>query len=353
MTKDTDPQPMEPVTALSPLPFKTNHVALIGGLPCSATYFAAELCRDLLARKYGTCEVIALNDLGDATLERIAAADHPVMFLSEVPDAAVIEAVGQSTFPVLLIDQKFSDATQDFIDARDANLFDAIRTMARAQIGLGALLEILRSELITADQNLAAATLAQRIAAALELDTEACHAMIAERDLDRPLGEILDGHFPHARMLPSSEVGDLLVQLDRFYSFHPDRTDPVWRMPAELLMEAKTPYLPAIHPFDLLGPARCLSFGPYLFLRSGNWKSVLTFSSSANRSTNTIGFDITADEEIKLEENFEVAMDGKFSIEFRFAIENPYYPFEFRTHLRRGSIEGELQLLSITLEKRD
>ncbi len=43
--------------------------------------------------------------------------------------------VGQANFPILMIDQSFSDASRDFILARDAKLLDAVRTMARARWG--------------------------------------------------------------------------------------------------------------------------------------------------------------------------------------------------------------------------
>jgi hypothetical protein len=344
---------MEPVTEISPILLKNNHLALIGGLPCSATYFAAELCRDLLSRKHGTCEVIALNNLGDATLQEVAAVDNPVLLLSEIPDAAVAEAVRQSDFPVLLIDQSFSEASRDFIVAREAKLLDTIRTMARAQVGLDALLEIPRSELLAADLHEPASDLARRIAVICEVDPALCQIMIDERDLDRRLQDVLETHFARERQSHSGEVTELLNELDRFYGFHSEQSASTWHVPIELLVQAAPPYLPAINPLNLLGPARCLSIGPYLYLPRGDWKSVLTFSSSANRSTNTIGFDVTADEEIKLEENFEIGRDGRFSVEFRFQIEDPYYPFEFRTHLRRGSIEGELRLHSLALEKCD
>lgn len=342
---------MEPVTALSPIPLRNNHLALIGGLPCSATYFAAELCRDLLARKHGSCEVVVLNDLGEATLQKIAAIDHPVLFLTEIPDRAVASALGQSDFPILLIDQSFSDASRDFIAVRTAKLLDTVRTMARAQVGLNALLEIPRSDLLAANHHEPAATLAQQIAIACDIDPALCGLMIGERELDRPLQDATEIFFARERPSRSDEATRLLDELDRFYSFHPDRIASSWHMPIDLLVEAAPPYLPATDPLQLLGPARCLTIGPYLHLSSGSWKSILTFTSSANQSTNMIGFDVTADEEIKSDESFEVKVDGIFSVEFGFQIEDPYYPFEFRSHLRRGSIDGELRLHSLELQK--
>jgi hypothetical protein len=342
---------MEPVNALTPIPSSANHLALIGGLPCSATYFAAELCRDLLSRKHGMCEVVVLNDLGEATLQNVAAAEHPIVFLAEIPDAAVVDAVRDAVFPILLIDQAFSAASEDFIATRDAKLLNTVRTMARAQIGLNALVDIPRSALLAADMHEPASILAQRIAAECGIEPAHCQSAVEERDLDRPLIDALGALFAHDRSTHCDEVSDVLRRLDRFYSCHPERLDRTWSMPISLLLEAVSPYLPATGPINLLGPARCLSFGPYLSLPKGRWKANFAFSASNNRSANTIGFDITADEEIKLEESFEITQSGKFAIESQFSVENPYYPIEFRTYLRRGSIEGEFALTSFTLER--
>ncbi len=61
-----------------------------------------------------------------------------------------------------------------------------------------------------------------------------------------------------------------------------------------------------------------------------------------NRSISMIGFDVTADVGTKLEENFEVAIDGEFSVELRFKIDTtPIIPSNFVTlHLRRGFNRG-------------
>ncbi|QNA82904.1 hypothetical protein G4G27_01925 [Sphingomonas sp. So64.6b] len=295
--------------------------------------------------------MLVLNDLGDATLKKIAEVEHPVVFLAEIPDAAVVDAVRQSEFPLLLIDQAFSEATRDFVSARNTKMLDTVRTMARAQIGLNALLEVPRSLLLTIGAKEPAAALAHRIAAECGVDSALCRSMVEERHFERPLREALDAHFDHDRDVRYEDAADLLSRLDQFYGFHPERRVPIWSVPMGLMLEAVPPYLSATDPISLLGPARCLSFGPYLHLPSGRWRAKFTFAASDNKSTNSIGFDITADEEIKLEETFDIKKSGKFAASCEFAIEDSFYPFEFRTHLRRGAIAGEFSLLSLALEK--
>jgi hypothetical protein len=342
---------METHTAIAPITVGQNHVALIGGLPCSLTYFVADLARDLLARRDGACEVAPLNDLGEASAERLAAANGPVSFLAEVPDAAVSELARDAHFPIVLVDQPFAAAAQDFMAARGAALLDTARTMARAQAGLDALAAIPRATVVAIDWRATAAALALRLATALDLPEGLAAAMIADRDLDRPLAEVLDETFAYEKRALEPEDADLLDSLDAFYGFHPDGPAKTLHVPAGALLEGTAPYLPATGAIDLVGPARCLTLGPYLYLPKGRWKLRFVFLTSGNESTNALGFDVTADQEIKFIQDYTLSSAGRFEFRCEFAIDDPFYPFEFRTFLRRGSIGGRFTIASLVIEQ--
>ena len=102
------------------------------GLPSSLTYFVADLCRDLLAHQHGAFEVVNLNDLGQATVERVASIAGPTLFLAEIPDAAVAAMVREADCPIVVLDQGFAAACRDLMAARDAKLLGTIQTIARA-----------------------------------------------------------------------------------------------------------------------------------------------------------------------------------------------------------------------------
>jgi hypothetical protein len=191
---------------------------------------------------------------------------------------------------------------------------------------------------------------ALKLASMCGVDPTICQNMIDERKLPHALDEALSTLFPRTRAPNEIDEAPFLEELDPFYNFRLQPKYAVWSMPIDLLLEAVPPYLSASNTFELIGPARCLTIGPYLYLPRGRWKAVVAFSSTCNQSTNTIGFDITADREIKFDREFSIAIDGKFSVEAEFDIDDAYYPFEFRTHLRRGALEGELMLHSLVLE---
>ena len=336
-------------TALSLISKSLEPVALIAGLPSSLTYFAADLCRDLLARRHGACEVISLNNLESATVEKIGATSGPALFLCEVPDAAVAAMAKDAAFPILVLDHDFVAASYDFMAARNANLLDTARTMARAQMGLFALADISRAAVVRVDQHEAPALLAKSIAASLGMSREIVSDMIEARSLARPLTEVLDEIFVHEKLSRSDEMEDILQRLGRFYG-SPLESRTALDVPMGMLLQATPPYQPATYTLELLGPARCLTFGPYLYLPRGRWRSNFTFLSLDNVSGNTIGMDVAADQEIKFDRDFDINVSGKFTFSSEFDIEDPFYPIEFRTFLRRGSIGGVFQPLSLTLE---
>ena len=326
-------------TALSLISKSLEPVALIAGLPSSLTYFAADLCRDLLARRHGACEVISLNNLESATVEKIGATSGPALFLCEVPDAAVAAMAKDAAFPILVLDHDFVAASYDFMAARNANLLDTARTMARAQMGLFALADISRAAVVRVDQHEAPALLAKSIAASLGMSREIVSDMIEARSLARPLTEVLDEVFVHEKLSRSDETNGILCKLDHFYGLQSNRQIP-WHIPLAVLLEAVPPHMPATNTIDLTGPARCLTVGPYLYLPVGHWSLRFTFATSDNQSTNTLGFDVTADEEMKLAQDYVIAANGLFEFRCDFRIEDAFYPFEFRTFLRFGAIGG-------------
>lgn len=344
---------METVSANLPDLAGTSPFGLIAGLPTALTYLTADLCRDMLARVYGACEVVVLNDLGAESVGRIAAANERVLFLTEVPDAAVVAMAKAAEWPLLVLDQRFGTASRDFMAAREAGVLDAVRTMARCQIGLEELADAPRAIVFGAEVGRPASELVDRIATAFSIGAGAARALIDQRGCDRPLCDVLTEVFAYEKMLPNEEVDGLLDRLDVFYGFCPDGRMPTLDVPMATLLEATAPHMPATNPIDLMGPARCLTFGPYLYLPRGRWKARFTFLSKGNASSNTLGFDIVTAQHIEIDRTFDVTVSGKFAFDCEFAINDPHSPIEFRTFLRRGSIEGRFQPLSPIVERSD
>lgn len=346
-------------TALLPVFAGQHHLALIAGLPCSQSHLIADLCRDLLARQHGGCELIVIKDLDSSTRESLAAATGPILLFAEGADAALETAAREGAFPVVVLNQRFSAAAHDYLATRQASLQDTMRAVVRAQIGIEGLAAIPRATVIDLRPDEQASVLFERIAAALSLSVEQVAPLVADRGLARPLAAMLEDAAPSgdaaaadtAADTAADEADGMFRTLEAFYGFHPEGSGGTLHVPLEALLDGAPPHLPATEVIDLTGVPRCLTFGPYFHLPRGNWKVRFTFHSGGNASGNTLGFDVAVDQEIKVDQYFEVTASGKFAFECDFAVDDPYSYLEFRTYVLRGSIGGQFRALSLTIER--
>jgi len=343
------PRVSETGTALLPISAGQHQLALIAGLPCSQSYLIADLCRKLFAHRHGDCELLVVTDLTPETVERIAIVTGPVLFLAESADRALVQVARDAEFPIVVLNQRFSVAAHDYVATRGVSPQDAMRTMTRAQIGIEGLSEIPRAAVQEIGSDESALAVIERIAGALAISDGYAALLEADCDLTRPLSEIANEAMPHGYSPHDDDVQEMFRSLEAFYGFHPERSGGVLNVPLAALPDGVPPHLPATGAIDLTGVPRCLTFGPYFHLPKGRWKISFMFHSSGNISSNTLGFEVAVDHEIKVNQYFDVTASGKFAFECEFTVEDPYSSLEFRTYLLRGSIEGEFRPLALTI----
>lgn len=337
-------------TALAPLPAGPEHVGLICGLPTSLTYLAADFARDLIQRAYGSCEVIPFNSMSDETVRRLAGARiEPKLLLSEVPDDSIVRYATAERFPVVVVDQGFAEACRDFISARDLALLDAARSISRAQIGSIAISAIERAIIIRPELDAPAGQLAQKIAAVLGVAHDALTAMIRDRALVRPLEALLYEHFSHGAFVGDDRDEGTLAQLDLIYSLSMTDQQECFNLPVAVLVDGRPPHLPMTGPIELVGPARCLTFGPYFNFPAGHWEASIEFFTDGNVPANSFRIDLLADREAKVDHQFQIEGGGSYRLTFDFEIQDQYQPIEIRTFICSGAISGRFCLTSLSL----
>lgn len=67
------------------------------------------------------------------------------------------------------------------------------------------------------------------------------------------------------------------------------------KLPITMPYNAALSSEPADAAIDLTGPARCLTYGPYLTLEACNWNLTVTFAAWDNDSKNALSFDEAVD----------------------------------------------------------
>jgi len=100
-------------------------------------------------------------------------------------------------------------------------------------------------------------------------------------------------------------------------------------------------------PIDLMGPARLLIWGPYLYLPKSNWTVTMEFEVTESLSWNSVTADILLGGIIASIGEFDLPVRGIFSWQMNFQVVDISKSIEVRLLLSRSAIEGRLALRKV------
>lgn len=310
---------------------------LVCGLPGRRLSAVIELVRRILVNATGQCSVINVNTLSGGVSSDLEGGDGPVLLWADSPDRRVVRWVRTSGIPVLLVDQPFDEIGAEFMVSREAGFSDSARVLALSRIGWWQLAELPTATIIDVSQSVAsglAEALEQWNMAGLLLPDDADALSTSAPDL--------------ALALPD---GNPFTQLAAFYGVPRGPDARMLTVDLKLLFDGAPPHAPVSGTIDLTGPVRALTFGPFLYLPQGEWMLHFTFETGMNRSGNSLMFDVFVNNEATCATEFHLPNDGQFAFDCRFGARDPWSTFEFRSHLRRGAIEGVFTPLSLELSR--
>ncbi|KQX44810.1 MULTISPECIES: hypothetical protein [unclassified Ensifer] len=149
------------------------------------------------------------------------------------------------------------------------------------------------------------------------------------------------------------EERDIIQTLGK--SYEPLLIDPyidTIHWPIEALVNAETGS-PLSSPIELLGPARIISYGPYLYVPRGRWLITLTFDVRDNHSGARLMIDIYTPglDRVLVAAKGEIPLSGAFSTSMDFEIDSSLHAIEIRLYSQVGAIEGVIEVLDISLQK--
>ncbi len=102
---------------------------------------------------------------------------------------------------------------------------------------------------------------------------------------------------------------------------------------------------------DLMGRARILIFGPYLYLPRGHWQATPSFTVHHNESGNSLIVDVSDGTSVLTAGKCPLPKEGTFTCSLPFEIVDPHRPIEVRFASAQGGIEGELELHEVVMER--
>jgi hypothetical protein len=311
---------------------------LVCGFPGQRLGAVIEFVRQSFVRAVGNCAVINVNAITDEVLNAIETGEGPMLLWADCPEPSVVRWCRSSATPILLVNVPFEETSMEFMAFRKASLTDCARVLARARICWWQLAQ-LRSSIIV--------DLAGDIGAAVAPFLATLQLASSPSDFPAVNGNGLEG----GNMPPLQWHAESIAQLGLFYGKSNSSEACELTIPLRIFFDGAPPHLPLSGSIDLIGPVRCLSFGPFLYLPQGQWMLSFSFEASMNRSGNSLMFDIFVDDESKCKTEFQLTHDGCFEFECEFVVRDPSSTFEFRSHLRRGAIEGQLTPLSLHIRR--
>lgn len=311
---------------------------LVCGLPGSRLSAAIEYLRQSYVQTADVCRVINVNTINDDVQREIEAAEGPRLFWADCPDQSVVRWLRLSSTPILLIDVPFKEVGLEFMASRGASVSDCARVLALARSGWWQLAQLSRSIIVDCADEIGA-----KIAPVLsswQLVSPPPHVQTGSGTAEKF----------HADPQPQMN-SQIIAHLGAFYGNTASADARELIIPLPLLFDGAPPQLPLCGSLDLTGPVRALSFGPFLYLPQGQWELHFSFEAIQNRASNSLMFDIFVDNESKCATEFELKHDGRFEFACEFAVQDPWSTFEFRSHLRRGAIEGCFTPLSLSVRR--
>jgi hypothetical protein len=125
-----------------------------------------------------------------------------------------------------------------------------------------------------------------------------------------------------------------------------DRASVFW--PTRCFFNGDTFTSPAHRQVEMVGPARCIYYGPYFHLPIGTWSGHLTVGFTDLIDSTRIHVEVFCDEVIA-EFYSEGTNDGVFNLPINFAVLKPQDAIQIRIFLDNGEIEGVFWFSGVAL----
>jgi hypothetical protein len=119
--------------------------------------------------------------------------------------------------------------------------------------------------------------------------------------------------------------------------------------PASTFFLGDLPDTPMWEPVDLAGPARCILYGPYLHLPSGQWKASMKVGLAGYDGGQSFMVEVVC-REVIAKGRFRCDGVGLFEIQVDFVHLSPHVPIELRLFLDAGAIYGSLSCFEVSLK---
>ncbi|WP_104663955.1 hypothetical protein [Ensifer adhaerens] len=336
------------------------------GLPAPYATFIVRLGLDILREFYGDFQYVAANTLDQLREGLEKRGDRPIMIYFDVPDIKIAQSVVHNGIPTVLVTEPVEQAilyamkarslsalaASRFVTQSAASLFPVVSANTISPLRIGTQLNELESLVNRVSFSLGLSLTSVNVDNILALYDQ------ANRNHLRPLTEIIYERVEHASEaatgtseLTPEEVEVVQATAAAYDMLMSGQIPSRIKWPVAACFSGQRPTGGLAGPIEMVGPARMLSWGPYFHLPAGEWLADVTFSVKGNYSGNIIVIDVLADGKVTVVAKSVLPKNGTFSAQLEFEVSAPNQPVEVRVVMAEGAIEGEFELVSLTIER--
>lgn len=330
----------------------------IGGLPSAESIFTIHCVAEIVRRTRDGAKIIPLNSAEDCERLAEASSGEPIVPFFDTPDCQAREALLATQAPIILVMGDFAETAQFCMVARDLDALQATRFVSQSFSCLEPFSRLDHVRCVTLDKAASLADWIDEVAAWLGLQRSAWQAarqqMLAEYAA-WPTVEAAIHALVQCAQSASAAWDHLPAPTQLLFetlqtSYHPGSIDTVF-WPADCILEPGTPAFAATGSIVVTGPARMLTFGPFLHMPPGRWRARYKFEVDDHPVGNLIEFDVLNGSNILVSGRTMVSEAGKFGFDCEFELEESRLPVENRAILAEGSIGGLFKPIGIWLSR--
>lgn len=339
------------------------------GTPSAITYAAIDIVRAIAQVTLGDHSVISANSLDD--LKRAWTGLEPerrkvVVFFSDYPREEIIRTLRMADAPLLICAEGVSEIADFAMMSRGFGAMAAARFATNGIANLETVMNAPRARaLLAVDKTRTLRSVVEEIIAVYRIKCEtdsidkAMQFLGNDKDSNITLEEFVNSSIfsrfksQNEEKNKTDEEANLITRLARDYDVILEKTTMKrvsWPRTAFLSFEPLGAVMDG--PLQLVGPARLLSFGPYLHLPAGIWTVQIAIEVRDCLSDNRLGIDI-ASGKVLAAISTTLPAAGVYACQMQIRTTDPMAPIEVRMSLLTGAIEGEILLHSATFTRMD
>ncbi len=335
------------------------------GPPSAFTQWGVYACRILVDVALRDLDYVSVGTIDQLRTAWSTRQQPHLFFFSDCPDRGVVEVFRRAKAPALIFCEEPADITSYIIRERSMDWPWALRLTNQCLAAIGSFLGDGHSLVLRRTPHLTVSRFVEDIAEyfGLPLHRDQIDEILSRIDSSRIIERdhlVEEMILSQLKLATPQGSGNNSIPLDQRRT-----TDPIhesmrrmvsgvsidrFSWPIELFIPGDRPNELLDGPIDMTGPARCLTYGPYLHLPVGIWRATLSFVVWGNTSGNMIEIDVYHGN-ILSSQRFRLSEKGRFDAIATFAVVDPREAVQIRTIMMEGAIEGMFSIVSVEVER--